>query len=187
MHDVSCDFAVEPTLHALQCESFIHKTTSTDENAQLDVKTNGLWGSRFRRYFFDVKIVDPLPRSCPKNSVEAYKCHESLKCLEDEHQILDVEKSNFVPLVFSCMGATGPSATRTIKQLASRIAEKKDESHFGAITYIRTKISFAFLRSALIWLRGCLGSKGTTEIDSFCLAIVRRERLDSKQISLYRN
>ena len=48
-------------------------------------------------FFFDVKIFNPLAKSCPKNSVEAYKYHESLKCLKYEQRILEVEKSNFVP------------------------------------------------------------------------------------------
>ena len=136
------DVEVEPILQLLQGESFIHKTTSTDENARQDIKANGLWGSRFSCYFFDVKIFNPIAKSCPKNSVEAYKYHDSLKCLKYEQRILDVEKSDFVPLVFSCMGA-GPSATRAITQLASKIADK-EESYSEAITYIRTKLCFAF-------------------------------------------
>ena len=45
-------------------------------------------------------------------------------------------------------------------------------------SYIRTRISFA-LRSAIICLRGCRGSKQATDIDSSCSAIVREGRLDS--------
>ena len=59
--------------------------------------------------------------------------------------MLDVENCIFVPLVFSFVGEAGPSATRTIKQVASKFAEKKDESYSDAITYIRTRISFALL------------------------------------------
>ena len=96
MHDICYDVEVE-----LQGESFIHKTTSTHENARLDIKANGLYGSRFSRYFFDVMIFNSLDKSCPKTSVEALH-HESLKCLKYEQQILDAEKTNFVLLVFSC-------------------------------------------------------------------------------------
>ena len=169
-----------------QGKSSIHKTTSIDENARLEIKAIGLWASRFSRHFFDLKISNPLAKLCPKNSVEAYKYHESLKCLKFVQRILDVEKSNLVPLVFSCMGAQD-RPQRALKQLASKIAEKKDESYSDAITCIRTKISFALLRSAIICLRGCRGSKRTTDIDSSCSVIVREGRLDSLQISLYRN
>ena len=43
MHDVWHDIAVEPTPQFLQGESFIHKNTSTDGNAPLELKSNGLW------------------------------------------------------------------------------------------------------------------------------------------------
>ena len=43
IYDV-CFFEVEPTLQLLHGKSFIHKTTSTDEKAQIDIKANGLWG-----------------------------------------------------------------------------------------------------------------------------------------------
>ena len=49
-----------------------------------------------------------------------------MKCFKYEQRILDVKKSNFVPLVFSCNGGAGPSATRIIKQLAIKNSEKKD-------------------------------------------------------------
>ena len=45
--------------------------------------------------------------------------------------------------------------TRLITKLASKNAEGKDESYSDPLTYIRTKISFALLRSAIIWLSGC--------------------------------
>ena len=75
MHDVCFDVEVERTLQLLQGESFIHITTSTDKNPRLDIKTNGLWRSWFSGYFFDAKIFNPFAKSCPKNSVEAYKYH----------------------------------------------------------------------------------------------------------------
>ena len=82
MHDVCYDVEFEPTLRLLRGESFIHKTTGTDESARLDIKANCLSVSRFRRYFFDVNIFNLLVMSCPKNCVEIYKPFESLKCLK---------------------------------------------------------------------------------------------------------
>ena len=100
MHYVCYDFEVEPTLQLLQGESLIHKSTSTDENARLDNKSNGLWGLRLDCFSFDVKIVNPLANSCPKDSVEEYKYRESLKCLKCEQRIIDAEKSKFSARVF---------------------------------------------------------------------------------------
>ena len=109
----------------------------------------------------------------PKNCVEAYKYHESLKSQKFEQRILDVEKSNFVPLVFSCMRGAEPSTMRTTKQLASKTAEKKDESYSDAVTYISSKISFDLMRCAIICLRACRGSQRPTDNDSSCSAILR--------------
>ena len=72
-------------------------------------------------------------------------------------------------------GGAGPSETGTIKQLARKIAEKKDESYSDALLYVRTKINFALLRGAVICLRGCRGS----DIDSSCSALVQDGKLVS--------
>ena len=60
-------------------------------------------GCKYSRYFFYVKIFNPLDKSRLKTSVEAYN-FESLKCLNYEQRILDVEKSNFVQLGFPVWG-----------------------------------------------------------------------------------
>ena len=74
LHDVCYDVEGEPTSHLIQGDSFIHKTTSTDENAWLYIKANDLCGSWFSLYILDVKIFIPLAKSCQKNSVEEYNC-----------------------------------------------------------------------------------------------------------------
>ena len=75
MKEVCFDVEIEPKLQPLEGESFDYKTTTTDDEARLDIKANGLWESRFRRTFFDVKIFNPLAKSCPKNINEAYTYH----------------------------------------------------------------------------------------------------------------
>ena len=73
-----------------------------------------------------------------------------MKC---EHNIIEVEKATFCPLIFSCTGGAGPSASKAIQRLASRISVKKEDSYSDVIRYIRTKLSFALLRSSML----CLG------------------------------
>ena len=60
------DVEREPKLQSLEGESFHNKTTTTEDDARLDVKANGLWRDRFSRFFFDVKIFNPHAKSCPK-------------------------------------------------------------------------------------------------------------------------
>ena len=159
MKEVCYDVEIEPKLQPLEGESFVHKTTTTEDESRLDIKANGLWDSRFCRTFFDVKIFNPLARTCPKNVNEAYKFHESQKKLKYESRITNVEKSTFNPLVFACTGGAGPSATKVITRLAAKINEKGTESYADAISYIRTKISFALLRSSVLCLRGCRATR----------------------------
>ena len=59
MSEVCYDADIEPKLQSLQCESFVNNSTATDEDARLNVKANGLWGSSFKRTFFVVKVFNP--------------------------------------------------------------------------------------------------------------------------------
>ena len=52
MHRVCRDVEVESSLQLLG-ERFYNKS-STDDNARLDIKANGLWWSRLSRTFLDV-------------------------------------------------------------------------------------------------------------------------------------
>ena len=110
-------------------ESFDNKSTTTEDEARLDIKANRLWDSRFNRTFFDVKIFNPLAKSCPKQIKEAYKYHEALKKLKYEQRIIEVENSSFNPLVFATTGGAAPSA----RKVMTRIAQKISEKNIGAI------------------------------------------------------
>ena len=62
MNEVCHDVEIEPKLQPLQGESFVNISTTTEDEARLDIKANGLWGSRFSRAFFDAKIFNPMPK-----------------------------------------------------------------------------------------------------------------------------
>ena len=142
MSEVCRDVAVEPLLQPLEGETFDRNSTATDD-ARLGIKANSLWGTVFERTFFDVKIFDPLAKSCPKTIRDSYNYHEELKKLKYEQRIRDVENSIFDPLVFSSTGGAGPSASKVMKRLAQKISEKREEKYSDVMSFIRTKISFA--------------------------------------------
>ena len=100
LDEVCHDVEIEPKLQSLEGESFHNKTTTTEDDARLDIKANGFWGGRFSRTFFDVKIFNPHVKSCPKTISDAYKYHESVRTLKYQQRILDEEHSSFVPLIF---------------------------------------------------------------------------------------
>ena len=76
MNEVCHDDEIDPKLQPLQSESFLNNSTTTEDKARLDIKTNGLWGSQFSRAFFDLKILHPMPKhreNCIKTHINITK------------------------------------------------------------------------------------------------------------------
>ena len=65
-----------------------------------------------------------------------------------------MEHGTFTPLVFNTTGGMAPECERYHSRLAELLSIKKDETYAATITWIRTKVSFAILRGALLCLRG---------------------------------
>ena len=127
MNEVCHDVAIEPKLEALQGESFVSNSATTEDEARLNIKANGLWGSRFSRAFFDVKIINPHAKTSQKLHKDAYKYHETLKNSKYQQRILNVEQSSFCPLIFVCNGGAAPTATRKMQRLAEKPSEKDNK------------------------------------------------------------
>ena len=54
---------------------FDGKTTTTDDNARLDIKAKRFWAARFNKTYFDVKIFN-----CPESTNEdTAEYHESIR------------------------------------------------------------------------------------------------------------
>ena len=177
MIEVCRDVVVEPLLQPLDGETFDRNSTAMDE-ARLDMKANGLWGTVFERTLFDVKIFNPLAKSCPKIIRDSYKYHEELKKVKYEQRIRDFENSTFNPLVFSSTGGAGPSASKVRKRLAQKISEKREEKYSDVMSFIRTKISFALLKSSILCIRGCRTLKSTYTIENAISYILAEGQID---------
>ena len=136
MSEVCYDVEIEPKLQSLQGKSFVNNSTTTDENPRLDVKANGLWGSRFSRTFFDVKVFNPHAKTSRRLLKDAYKYHESLKKSKYQQRVFQVEQSSFCTLIFGCTGGAAPAATRTMQCIAEKLSEKRHESYSETINYI---------------------------------------------------
>ena len=65
MDDVCHYVEIETLLQSLQGASFDNTSTTRNE-APLDIKANDQWGHRFTRCFVDVKIFIPLAKT-PKH------------------------------------------------------------------------------------------------------------------------
>ena len=135
MSDVCFDIEIEPKLQSLQGERFVNNSTTTDEDARLDVKTNGLWGSRFSRTFFEFKIFNPHAKTSRRLLKDPYKYNKSLKNSQYQQIVPQVEKSSFCPLIFGCTGGAAAAATQTRQRIAEKLSEKRHESYAETRNY----------------------------------------------------
>ena len=84
----------------------------------------------------------------------AYRKHESSKKREYAQRVRDIEHGVFTPLVFTTTGGMGREATTFYKRLADTIARKEDKPYPTIMAWIRCRLSFAILRSAILCIRG---------------------------------
>ena len=175
LEEVCHDVEIESKLQSLEGLSFNNKTITSEDDSRLDIKANGLWGGLFNRTIFDVKIFNDPNFSALKLYLTPTNIM-SVKTLNYQQRILDVEHSSFVPLIFPCTGGAAPGSTKTVQKLAEKLSEKRNESYSDTINFIRTEISFALLRSAILCLRGCKNLKNASNIDNFICALIEGGR-----------
>ena len=117
--DVCRNVSIEPGLQELSGELLTHRSANTTPNARLDVAADGVWGSRFERFFFDVRVFNPF---APSNShgplADIYTKHEADKRRLYEERVRDVEQATFIPLIFSTTGGMGKPARSFYRRLA---------------------------------------------------------------------
>ena len=71
-----------------------------------------------------------------------------------ERRVIEVEHGTFTPFVMSTSGGMGPSASVTVKRLASLLAEKSDIPYSMMTSVIRCRLSFSLLDSSIMCIRG---------------------------------
>ena len=89
---------------------------------------------------------------------QPYRRHELEKRRKYERRVIDVEHGTFTPFVMSSSEGMGPSATVTVKRLASLMAEKTDTPYSVMLNVIRCKLSFSLVDSAIMCIRGARSS-----------------------------
>ena len=71
-----------------------------------------------------------------------------------------MEHSSFTPLVFSASGGMGHEASVFYKRLASLLSDKWNDPYATVLGWIRCKLSFCLLHSAIQCIRGTRSSQG---------------------------
>ena len=160
LSEVCSNVAVEPRLAPLSGEVFERRSTNTSEDARLDVRACGFW-TRQEDAFFDVRVFHPNAASYKAvDQDELFLLHERKKQLEYEERITNVDHGSFCPLVFSTTGAVGPLCARFLKRLAALLCTNDPTSYSSTMAWIRTRVSFALLRHAVMCIRGSRSSHG---------------------------
>ena len=152
--EVCKDVAVEPSLESLTGEKLKLASAISSDEARLDVSARGFW-QRGQRAFFDVKVFNPnAQRHLGQTLAQCYISNEKDKKRSYCERVLEVENGTFTPLIFNCFGGMGPECRQFYKRLCGLLAEKRDDKLSMVTSWVRTKISFALLRSCLMCVRG---------------------------------
>ena len=120
----------------------------------MDVTALGFWGP-LQRVFCDIRVFNPLAPSKGSKSPEAQK-KDNEKEKKDAYQwrVKEIERGTFTPLVFTVQGGCGRECDAFLKQLSEKIAKKSGENQSSIMAWIRTKLSFALVRTSVVCLRG---------------------------------
>ena len=159
--EVCHDVLVEPDLQPLSGEVLARASSIRTDGARLDIAVNGLWGGRFERSFLDVRVFNPHAPSNRNSTISScYRKHELEKKRAYEQRLLEVEHSSFTPLVLSATGGMARQATILYKRLASLLADKWDQPYSSTLCWVRSRLAFSLLRSAIQCIRGARSSVG---------------------------
>ena len=80
MSEVCNNVCIEPNLQPITGESFSGASAITQDGARLDIAANGLWGGRYERTYFDVRVFNPYAPSNRHSTLAAsHRHHENIK------------------------------------------------------------------------------------------------------------
>ena len=158
LKEVCVDVTSEPSLLRLEGEQLQYLTANTSPEARVDLSARGFW-IRGQRAYCDIRIFDPMARCYKRKTLlDAHKKNEDEKLRAYGERIQQVDQGSFTPLVFTTSGGMGPMAKRFYARLAETLAEKKQQPKSYIVAWMRCRLSFSLLRSALICLRGTRSS-----------------------------
>ena len=177
LSDICHGVGTEPHLQPVTGEHLTHRTANREDGARLDIVAESFWGRNRQRAFFDVRVFNPLAQSYRNTPLaQCYQRNEMEKKRAYDERVREIEHGSFSPLVFTTSGGMGITAAVVYKRIASLIAEKQDKPYSRMIHWIRCRLNFSLLRSAIMCLRGSRSAlhrpdsppTTTTNIDLAC-------------------
>ena len=159
--EVCHDVCIEPGLQPVSNETLTGASANRQDGARLDIAANGFWGGTFERTFFDVRVFNPhAPSNRHTQLSSCYRKHEQMKKRAYEQRIREVEHASFTPLVISATGGLANEASTFYRRLASLLASKWDHPYSSTLCWLRCRLAFSLLRSAIQSIRGARSSCG---------------------------
>ena len=156
--EVCHNVATEPPLQPLSGEILNHRTANTEDGACLDIRARGFWNGT-QDAFFDVRVFHPNASSYRSLSLQAaFRRHKQTKKRVYGERVRKVEHGVFTPLVLSTTGGLGVEATTFYKRLADLISLKQQKHYSTVMCWLRCRLSFAVLRSAIMCVWGSRSS-----------------------------
>ena len=159
--EVCNDVRIEPDLQPVLSDQLSGATANSQDGARLDLSANGVWGGRYEKTFFDVRVFNPhAPSNKNLTPPACYRKHEKEKKRAYEQRVREVEHSSFTPLILSATGGMGTEATSFYKHLSSMLAQKWDFPYSSTLCWLRCRLTFSLLRSAIQAIRGARSFQG---------------------------
>ena len=153
--EVCHDVCIEPGLQPIPREILTGATANHQDGARLDIATSGFWGGSYERTYFNVRVFNPHPPSNRNTSLPScYRKHEQIKKRMYEQRCREVEHASFTPLVMSATGGLAKEADTFYKRLSSLLSTKWDHPYSSTLCWLRCRLSFSLLRSAIMSIRG---------------------------------
>ena len=84
---------------------------------------------------------------------------------------MEVEQGTLTPFVFTTTGGMAEECKRYHNRLAELLAIKKGEDYASTVSWLRAKVSFAILRSALLCLRDSRGRRRNVPLQDTDISI----------------
>ena len=105
-----------------------------------------------------MRVFNPSNRN--QSHAATYRKHELEKKRAYQQRVQEVEHSSFTPLVLSVTGGMGVEASLFYKRLSSLLAQKWDITYNKTLCWLRCRLTFSLLRSAIQAIRGARSSVG---------------------------
>ena len=153
LNEVCTNVQAEPHLTNLSGEVMHYATAIRGDDARLDIKARGFW-RRGQDAFFDVRVTHVNAESQRHmDTPTIFHKHEQEKKRHYNQRCMD-QNATFTPLVFGTNGGVGKECSMFLKTLAEKLSEKRNEDYNITMNWLRTKLSFEVLKSALLCVRG---------------------------------